>query len=419
MLEHLSPKAFSVLAALGISVSPFIISPAAHADTTACQASVVDASIEGVLDKGAIEAAVASTRSVTGMDVYVRAVQTLPHSGVASWWEDMYRSCHSWMDSQGTYPSPNILVIGFDVDSKSSILGHGKIPLELGMALNRIHSDKLDAGMGDGNFTGAVEGTLSALSEMGDIASKAVHEDIADRSGGEDKRFSPEVLGIAAAVIVLSIVFGVLTITFPARREQRRRKSEAEADEAIRVRANARHDSVKPSVTVPQRTAAVVEAVDEYDDDELDDDVPLSTDLVSRSQVDDYVLFALTRDARTLMDEIRFVGRYMEKHGLSLNGRKEQLSHLVSRYNAAGNLFRENPLYARRELDSMMADVEILKHNIGSDLNARALPGSLPPALQTRQSAVEAAIQRALNSAPRAIESGRHAMSEPTGRHSL
>lgn len=409
-------KAFNVLAALSIAVSPLFLSPTVHADTPTCQASVVDATIDSVLDTPSITLATEAARSATGMDVYVRSVQSIPQSGVASWWEDMYRSCSSWTDSHGTNPSPTILVIGFDVDSKSSILGHGELPSELSMTLNRIHSDKLDAGMREGNFNEAVDHTLSSLSELGDIAPKATQTSTSP-STSDDRKFNPHVLIFAGAAVLISLVVGAITIILPARRDKKRKRSEAESDTMTRVRASARKGSVKPTVTIPQRTVSIKDIEDVEDTDPIP-----STDIVSRVPVDDHIMFALTRDAVTLMDEIRFVGRYMEdasRRGLIVDGRKPQLSRLVKRYNEAGHQFRKDPLFVRRELDSMMEDVETLKRDIVTDLiGTRSLPGSIPT-LQTRQAAVEAGIRRALNSAPRAIESGRHAMSESTGRHSL
>jgi hypothetical protein len=267
--------------------------------------------------------------------------------------------------------------------------------------------------MRGGNFNETVERTLSALSELGDIAPRTTNT---AQSTSDDRKFDPHILIFATAVVLISLVVGIVTIALPARRDKKRKRSEAESDTITRVRTSARKSSAKPTVTVPQRTVAI----NDIEDVEDTDPIP-STDIASRVAVDDHVMFALTRDAVTLMDEIRFVGRYMEdasRRGLIIDRRRSQLSRLVQRYNEAGHHFRRDPLFVRRELDSMMEEVESLKRDIVTDLiGTRSTTGSLPT-LQTRQAAIGAGIRRALDSAPRAIESGRHVMSESAGRHS-
>lgn len=427
-------KAVHAAVALGIAVSP-IISPSsvAHADLALCSENVVDASEGHVINQPATEIAVADARNATGMSIFVRVVETMPEGDIETWWTNTYKDCHSWAAPNGS-PAQDILVIGVDVSSKSSIIGHGALSPDTEKRIADVHASQLDPGLQDGDFDGAVTRTVNAIGELGNIVPKTPKPPVEAVVENEP---NVTVLIIAGVVVAACTLLGILTYAVPAWRERRRRKKEEkheqEAREDARVRESARKSSRRTPPT--ERRVRVPERTHVRDDADITDTtiipqvidpehMPTDIEHVPQPDVepaDHLIEYALTHDAAIIMDEIKFVGGYMhnlQSRGINMEGRKAQLKFLASRYNAAGDAFRSDPLHARRELDAMMDEIVSLKERLIEDVfHTKALPGALPPALQTRQAAVEEAIHRALESAPKAIESGRHALPETRGRH--
>lgn len=130
-----------------------------------CDTLVVDRTSDKVLgDPLEIESAALRLENL-GIDVRVRAFEKEPSGSFQTYQKQQVESCASWQ-GPGGYTKGNLVTLLFSMDRKSYIFYGSNLEAELNDEVDRIRADYMNAEFKNGNFPGAITGTMAEIARV-------------------------------------------------------------------------------------------------------------------------------------------------------------------------------------------------------------------------------------------------------------